>query len=55
MKRLAMSLVICLGVLAVATSSSALTKVLKQGVDSYTGCSDTYIDVDSPTSNFGGL
>lgn len=55
MARLILCLAICLGILAAATSASALTKVLKQGVDGYTGCSDTYIDVDSPTSNFGGL
>lgn len=55
MRRLVLCLAICVGVLAAATSASALTKVLKQGVDGYTRCSDTYIDVDSPASNFGGL
>lgn len=30
-------------------------KVLKQGVNGYTGATDTYIDRDNPTSNFGTL
>jgi len=55
MRRLLMCLVAGVAVLAMAAPGLAVTKVLKQGVDSYTGCSDTYIDVDSPTANFGGL
>jgi len=55
MKRMLLCVAVCLGILGAASSSLAVTKVLKQGVDSYTGCSDTYIDVDSPTGNFGSL
>jgi hypothetical protein len=54
MKRQILCLVICLGMLAAATSASAVMLVLKQGVDGYTGCSDATVHSYYPTTNLGG-
>ena len=55
MRRLLLCLVVCVAAVAVAAPGLAVTKVLKQGVSGYSGCTDTYIDTDAPTSNFGTL
>lgn len=44
-----------LSFLVFSTLSSAATVTLKQGVDGYTGCTDTYMDSDYPNSNYGEL
>lgn len=36
-----------------APPAPAATITLKQGVDGYTGCTDTYIDADNPNANYG--
>jgi hypothetical protein len=53
MKRLILCFAVCVGILTAAASTSAVTVVLKQGVDGYAGCSDTYIYYYNATSNFG--
>lgn len=55
MPRLSLCLAVCLVLLAAVSSGSADTVVLKQGVSGYAGCTDTYMDVDFPTTNYGGL
>ncbi len=55
MKRLLPQLVLILVLLASATAPAAVTVVLKQGVNGYTGASDAYLDEDSPFTNFGNL
>lgn len=55
MKRALLLLAICGGILVAPGTAAAVTKILKQGVDEYAGCSDTYIDVDNPTYNYGAL
>lgn len=55
MKRLLLYAAILLAILASVQAASAVTVVLKQGVNGYTGCTDTYMDSQNPTQNYGSL